>query len=1019
MRYLTAFILLTSNFIYAQKEFTVHNFFTTKDGLSNNTIYVIKQDARGFLWVGTKEGLSRFDGYQFEKYFAGKSSANSLSSNSVFDILEYRPGHLLIATSNGLSVFNTITSSFENNKIKFPPIRAGGGTIINSLFRDKNSQIWVNHSGELDILDTNLNYAYRFSDVSWAKGLKGIVTQFAEWQQDAKGNIWLPGHTGIQIIDFAAKQVWNSHNNPRNLPYLEETSIRSLFLDEQNGILLYAPWGMGLFKYNLRNNKIEQQLFQLPRLSEKSCVNKIVPNKDDLICVTGGGLFRVNEQSLQYEKINSQASFALLQTNQSQSYWQGGENGLLQLTDSTYVRSLIFSRQHEEDDNCGRLLKATNNLFYGLYRSKKLVIADPSNNSSIEYPVPGNTFATDECEDEYGNIWLATAGVQVFDHQKKSFFFPSFLPPELKTHAIRAVFSDKDKNIWLTTTNPFQIFRIKPTEKSAEKIVNTAVDHYAEKYGRKIVTSISEDEERRIWFCSIVGGGILCFDKKSNTWQSFPVTNSHVAHILDRGFNSADFINGFLWLTDFYGNGLFRYDIEKDSVDIFTRNEGLMSNYILSVCKGDSGKLFLVSENGITVFSTKDFSTKKIRFSNLKIPSYKDVATVYDSVSHVITNGLSDRLVFFNENLFWHNLISPTPLVTSVSVNNIKEPYDPAQNFSLPYDHNNVAINFTAIDFSEAANLRFAYKLAGVDKNWQTADLIRTAQYANLAPGNYSFLIKTKYENGDWNTPVQAFKFTIIAPFWDTWWFQVSVAIVIVLIIGSIFWYRIRNIRKQANLKQKIAETEMMALRAQMNPHFIFNCITAIDNLIQSDEKDKATTYLAKFARLIRNVLDSSKNEVVPFHKDYQAIDLFLQLEKFRCSDKFTYELRSDKELLDGDYKVPPLLVQPFLENAIHHGLMNKEGADKKLTISVALVNNYIQYIIIDNGVGRKRALEIKQHNKPGHVSYGIEISAERIQLYNKAGETKGLVITDLFEHSIPAGTKVEVNINLNNHHYA
>ena len=203
------------------------------------------------------------------------------------------------------------------------------------------------------------------------------------------------------------------------------------------------------------------------------------------------------------------------------------------------------------------------------------------------------------------------------------------------------------------------------------------------------------------------------------------------------------------------------------------------------------------------------------------------------------------------------------------------------------------------------------------------------------------------------------------------------------------------------------------ALRAQMNPHFIFNCLNAIDNLIQTNQKEKATTYLARFAKLIRNVLDSSKNNTVPFQKDLESLGLYLQIEQFRSNNKFEYELNIDPELLYSDFKVPPLVVQPFVENAIHHGLLNKQAGERNLTVTVKLDNNYILYTVADNGVGRAKAGEIKELNNPGNRSYGIDITRERLHLHNQNGETGDLKITDLFDGHTPAGTKVDIRIKI------
>ncbi len=215
------------------------------------------------------------------------------------------------------------------------------------------------------------------------------------------------------------------------------------------------------------------------------------------------------------------------------------------------------------------------------------------------------------------------------------------------------------------------------------------------------------------------------------------------------------------------------------------------------------------------------------------------------------------------------------------------------------------------------------------------------------------------------------------------------------------------------SINEQLYKAKLEALQSQMNPHFIFNSLNAIDNLIQTNQKDKATTYLARFAKLIRNVLDSSKNEVVVFQKDYETLQLYLQMEQFRSNDRFTYQLLAEDELLNGDYKVLPLIVQPFVENAIHHGLLNKQTGERKLTISASLENDYIKYTVIDNGVGRAKAQQLNELNKPGHQSYGIEITSGRISLYNKNGKTNNITITDLFENNEPAGTKVAIRIKI------
>jgi len=221
---------------------------------------------------------------------------------------------------------------------------------------------------------------------------------------------------------------------------------------------------------------------------------------------------------------------------------------------------------------------------------------------------------------------------------------------------------------------------------------------------------------------------------------------------------------------------------------------------------------------------------------------------------------------------------------------------------------------------------------------------------------------------------------------------------------------RIQSIRHEADLKHQIAQTEMMALRSQMNPHFIFNCINSIDGMIQSNDKYRATMYLNKFAKLIRNVLDISKENKVPLYKDMETLQLYIDLELFRYQDKFTSHIQADEELMQQDYKVPPLIIQPYVENAIHHGLRNRPDHEGRLEIKVSKVNEQIIYTIEDNGTGRKTNPD--QEKRENGNGYGMQMSSDRIRLFNNE-EIASVNVTDFEEQGKPSGTRVEVRLKI------
>jgi LytS/YehU family sensor histidine kinase len=205
----------------------------------------------------------------------------------------------------------------------------------------------------------------------------------------------------------------------------------------------------------------------------------------------------------------------------------------------------------------------------------------------------------------------------------------------------------------------------------------------------------------------------------------------------------------------------------------------------------------------------------------------------------------------------------------------------------------------------------------------------------------------------------------------------------------------------------------MQAIRSQMNPHFIFNCLNSIENFIMRNEKTEAREYLNKFSELIRIMLESSRYDVIPFSKSLEAIKLYVELEQLRFNNKFSIQIQVDPRLVQGDYRVPPLLSQPYVENAILHGISQSESDSLRLFLSASLKEDYIVYIIEDNGIGREQSEKYKNTNKPHHKSLGIKLTQERIDIFNQQQNAEGgVVITDLYDDSHqPAGTRVRIQI--------
>jgi LytS/YehU family sensor histidine kinase len=281
--------------------------------------------------------------------------------------------------------------------------------------------------------------------------------------------------------------------------------------------------------------------------------------------------------------------------------------------------------------------------------------------------------------------------------------------------------------------------------------------------------------------------------------------------------------------------------------------------------------------------------------------------------------------------------------------------------------------------------------------------------------------VKAVNAYGKWSE--KAVSIEIVPAWWSRWWFRLSVLLAVVAIIYFLVkWrlhekYRLQMERSEkekelSRLQHRTAQLEMHALRAQMNPHFLFNSLNSINRFIIQNNSDQASGYLTKFSRLMRLILQNSQHELIPLESELEALKLYLELEAVRFDHHFTYSIHVDENLDMSMLKVPPLIIQPYAENAIWHGLMHKEEQGK-LVIDLREDGDYLICSITDDGIGRKKAAELKSKSASTHKSMGMKITADRIasMKWRKANDN-GIQITDLvLPDGTPAGTRVEIKI--------
>lgn len=339
----------------------------------------------------------------------------------------------------------------------------------------------------------------------------------------------------------------------------------------------------------------------------------------------------------------------------------------------------------------------------------------------------------------------------------------------------------------------------------------------------------------------------------------------------------------------------------------------------------------------------------------------------------------------------------------------VKEFYD------LPYDFTFMKIRYVGFASGNPEGMQYRYKLEGLSDDWVYTSGTE-AQFTSLDPGEYKFTLMAMNKFGYWSTVPAKVGIRVHPPIWQTWWFRTTIGtLLLALIAGLVFGYvwRIRSReRERAAVQQKLAKVELQALRAQMNPHFMFNTLSSIQHYITINDTEPALRYLSKFAKLMRRIIENSKKAVISLKDEIDALELYLQLESLRFKDKFDYQIKVDKSVDPNYDMIPSMLIQPYVENAILHGLTRKEK-DGLLTITLEREDNLILCQIEDNGIGRAASAEINKARVKTHKSRGLSITQERLKILNTANNSPlSVEIIDLAdEQGNASGTRVKIFI--------
>ncbi|MBP6976991.1 MAG: histidine kinase [Bacteroidales bacterium] len=1032
--------------------------YSTRDGLPSNSIRCIFKDSRGQMWIGTDAGVCLFDGKKFRVYntshglagdrvwaiaedgqgnmwfgtydgglsrFNNNTFTNYNKSNGLYDqrirVLQYDSTHqiLLIGSQNqfchydtaGLHEFNPRNGKMPENII-VTDFLVGDTDIyvccfsaVHYRFRPGNEVLDVLSSNTFRFPEISSCYVSSANDTIFSYGpgkdtiilssqgsirKYGGVGQVFGITEDKRGDLWLAGwtekatnpeHKGLFKIEKGNLIHVSEHIQP-----VSGTGY-SIYYDQETDVIWYGSQDNGLYK-------VPPQLFEYRDAAWFGLKDLIVndlkyTHPDHLWMLTDDGIFLVQQTDYRFWGKDLFLN-ALLHAGLSE--------------ESKLEQMRLWKNQYPE------LMKDVKmNGLQNYLSAVKLML---------------NTFY-DMDSDSKDQVWISNRlGFFHLDQESGRLKLSSLIVPPC------FIFDERDSvhtaGKWLSGVSIYPDYRLE-----------NGIDYSSRQYPSPVSAQRMLRKGEQIWYGATISGLHV---RDHGRFFSFNQTDTTLPKVINElkmdqlGNILAGGANGEILVCDFK-NDTFKLHYRIKPL------EELTGNTILWMQCDQENFLWAGTNTGIHVIDLNTlYSTGELKMRLLdEEEGYTDFSgrhAVMDTAGMIWVGGQDHlirinaplyhqleyspipvhlyRIDLFNQQVDW-NEYSDTDPWTGLPVAKDRYPKSRSQ-VQLKYDQNYLTFYFRSGNLFNPGKDRFQYFLEGFDKEWSSLSRDQSAVYSHLPPGTFTLRVKGQNLNSGQEFIPAEFSFTIHRPWFRTWWFFTLLGLAGLFMVLVFHLLRIRFIRKReeerVGLYRKLAEIEMQALQAQMNPHFVFNAMNAIQNYILGNKVDAALRYLADFARIIRLTLDNASKKYISLSEEMDYIRAYLDLEKMRFGDKFDDEIRIDDSVDDSLVMIPPMILQPYIENAIRHGLRHKADKGRLLIECRITSDERSRFVIEDDGVGRAAASRYSSLQEPQHRSHGTRISEERIALLNNDPSHPRYYchITDLFdEKAQPAGTRVEI----------
>ncbi|KAA9346704.1 sensor histidine kinase [Larkinella humicola] len=1036
------FFWLLSLKVLAQSPTLSFQRLSLRQGLATNFTSSIAQDDLGFIWIGTVNGVTRFDGLRCINYAPQIGNPQSLSHRIVRSVFKARDGILWIGAQKGLNRIDPQTQAVK--RFYFTAL-GDGCNFVRTAAQSTDGVLWLGTNGGIVRFDPVTEKASLLtvpSDSTDRPTANSIRYLLADGP-----TLWIATQAGLYAYNRQTKQ-FRTFRHAESIPTsLPDDYVLSLARHPRSGAM-YVGTKKGRVAIL---DPATGQFRNLPiRVSQGIASILITRNETVWICTAGEGLYRYDATKNRFlgyknDENNPRSlvsnSLKTLFEDRAGIIWVGSDDAGVSwfnpkvdkfrslFDDVGYhpVSTLGLDAASLSFDLKDRLWIATRDgltMIDPQRQSYRVYRHDPQDPASLR-----NNLTYSALADRNGDVWVGQfTGLSRLDTVTQRFEhipclpsaddpadYPVFNPKRRDFVAGNQVFSviqGRDNRVYIGTNEKLTIY-----DPRTRTFSNQFNDERIRKLPGKNYNTLYLDRFGNLWVGGL--GPVFKISPDLKLLDQYVHREEDPHSLPDEGVTDfAEDETGKLWIST--DNGLARLDEQTKRFDVFTTRHGLPNSDIAGLrLTGDT--LWISTSNGVAVTDIR-----QLRFipfdeaDGLPMTEFESGSSERDSKGRLYF-GAMRGLVYIQPGRVRINRFVPPVYLTSFKVNGREYLRNISANppdIGLDYDQNQFSFEIAALNFDNPGANRYAYRLEGFEERWNQTGNRPFASYTNVPSGDYVLHVIAANNDGIWNREGYRMRVMIRTPFWETWWFRLSAIGALIALVVFIAQWRNRRVAKEqqekSELRERIATSEMKALRSQMNPHFLYNSLNAVRLFVLQNDSDNADKYLVKFARLMRLILGNSRQEWVTLASETEQLQLYLELEQLRFGHQFDFSIETDPSLDQERVSIPPMIIQPYIENAILHGMAHKKSRGS-IRVCIKPVGEHLECMVDDDGVGRQKAASLKSHATSSHQSVGLKVTEERLQLIQqRSGKEAGAKIIDKWnDDGEPAGTQVVIRLPL------